>query len=109
MVEMTVQADQLHDVVIIGGGPAGVSAALECFDIKLDTIVLEGRSSLGGQLSEISHSVRNLAAGRFEDGPALQAALQRSSTILGDRVLVDHDVTGANLRDGWVEVGAVRY
>ena len=31
----------MHGVVIIGGGAAGVSAALECFDIKLDVVVLE--------------------------------------------------------------------
>ena len=80
-------AEQHHDVVVIGGGPAGVSAALECFDINLDTIVLEGRPTLGGQLREIPNSVRNVAAGRFDDGPALQAELQRSTAILGDRVL----------------------
>src|SRR6202035_702184 len=99
------QTDQHHDVVIIGGGPAGVSAALECFDIKLDTVVLEASSSLGGQLSEIAHSIRNLAAGRFESGPALQAALQQSADILGDRVRLGHQVTRAGLQDGWVEVG----
>jgi thioredoxin reductase (NADPH) len=106
---MSTPADRHHDVVIIGGGPAGVSAALECFDIKLDTIVLEARASLGGQLSEIAHNVRNVAAGRFESGPALQVALQQSADILGDRVLVGHEVTRANLRDGWVEIGPVRF
>src|SRR6202035_98304 len=103
------QTDQHHDVVVIGGGPAGVSAALECFDINLDTVVLEGRPVLGGQLEDIPNSVRNVAAGSFEDGPALQAALQRSSAILDDRVLVGHDVTEANLRDGWVKAGGRRF
>ena len=103
------QADQHHDVVVIGGGPAGVSAALECFDINLDTIVLEGHPTLGGQLGEIPNSIRNVAAGLFEDGPALQAALQRSSAILGDRVLVGRDVTEADLRAGWVKAGSRRF
>jgi thioredoxin reductase (NADPH) len=109
VVELSMQADQHHDVVIIGGGPAGVSAALECFDINLDTVVLERRPTLGGQLREIPHSVRNLAAGRFEDGPTLQAALQRSSAILGDRVLLGHEVTEADLGDGWVKAGGARF
>jgi thioredoxin reductase (NADPH) len=103
------QADQHHDVVVIGGGPAGVSGALECFDINLDTIVLEGRSVLGGQLAEIPNSVRNVAAGQFEDGPALQAGLQRSAAILGDRVLAGHDMTEADLGAGWVTAGGGRF
>jgi thioredoxin reductase (NADPH) len=101
--------DQHHDVVVIGGGPAGASAALECFDINLDTIVLEGRPMLGGQLGEIPNSVRNLAAGQFEDGAALQTGLQRATAILGDRVLVGHDVTEADLRAGWVHAGGGRF
>jgi len=103
------QADQHHDVIVIGGGPAGVSAALECFDINLDTVVLEGRPTLGGQLAEIPNSIRNVAAGSFEDGPALQAALQRSSGILGDRVLAGLDVTEADLSAGWVKAGNRRF
>ncbi len=98
-------AEQHHDVVVVGGGPAGASAALECFDIGLDTIVLEERSMLGGQLGEIPNSVRNVAAGVFEDGPTLQAGLQRATAILGDRVLVEHEVTEANLLAGWVKAG----
>jgi thioredoxin reductase (NADPH) len=103
------QADQYHDVVVIGGGPAGVSGALECFDINLDTILLEGRPVLGGQLGEIPNSVRNVAAGQFEDGPALQAGLQQSAGILGDRVLAGHDMTEADLGAGWVKAGGCRF
>jgi thioredoxin reductase (NADPH) len=102
-------ADQHHDVVVIGGGPAGVSAALECFDINLDTIVLEGRAMLGGQLGEIPNSIRNVAAGQFEDGPALQAGLQRATEILGDRVRTGHEVTEADLRVGSVKAGGRRF
>jgi thioredoxin reductase (NADPH) len=102
-------ADQHHDVVVIGGGPAGASAALECFDISLDTVVLEGRPMVGGQLGEIPNSVRNVAAGVFEDGPALRAGLQRATAILDHRVLVDHEVTEADLRAGWVKAGDDRF
>jgi thioredoxin reductase len=109
VVELRMQTDQRHDVVVIGGGPAGVSAALECFDINLDTILLEGRPTLGGQLGEIPNSIRNVAAGQFADGPALQAGLQQATAILGDRVLAGHDVTEANLRDGWVKAGGGRF
>src|SRR5207237_5550118 len=37
----TIHGEQQRDVVIIGAGTAGTSCALECFDIQLDTVVLE--------------------------------------------------------------------
>src|SRR5438552_18954765 len=37
----TIHGEQQRDVVIIGAGTAGTSCALECFDIQLDTAVLE--------------------------------------------------------------------
>jgi thioredoxin reductase (NADPH) len=103
------ERDQNHDVVVVGGGPAGVSGALECFDINLDTVVLEARAALGGQTIEIPHSVRNVAVGRFDDGAALQRALERSAAILGARVLLEHGITGADLGEWWVEAGGVRF
>jgi thioredoxin reductase (NADPH) len=100
---------RVHDVVIIGGGPAGVNAALECADIQLDVVLLEAAPTLGGQLAEISHPVKNVATGRYADGPALQLGLQAASDLLGDRVRLDHEVTGADLADGWVEVAGRRF
>ena len=100
--------EEQHDVVIVGGGVAGVNCALECFDIQLDTILVEASATLGGQLSEILHSVRNIAAGRFEDGVALQRALFESAEILGDRLRLAHPVTKADLEARAIEVDGRR-
>jgi thioredoxin reductase (NADPH) len=97
-----------HDVVIVGGGPAGVSAALECKDIQLDVVVLEAGPALGGQLQEISHPVRNVATGWYADGPALRAGLQAAADLLGDGVRLEHPVSEAHLAEGWVEAGGQR-
>ena len=92
-----------RDLVIVGGGPAGVSAALECTDIKLDVVLLEAWAALGGQLPEITHPVRNVASGRYSDGTALQASLQDAAGALGERARLEHPVTAAALAEGWVE------
>ena len=81
-----------HDVVVIGGGCAGVTCALECFDIQLDTLLLESSAALGGQLPEVLHSIRNVPAGTFPDGLDLQRGLQASAAILGDRARLSASV-----------------
>lgn len=100
--------DQSHDVIVIGGGPAGLNCALECFDIQLDTLLVEAESTVGGQLPEILHSVRNVAAGTFESGSALQQAQQDSAVVLGERVRLSHRVTGLDLDDRRIEADGQR-
>ena len=55
---------EIHDIIIIGGGPAGYTAALYAARGGLDTLVLE-RMSLGGQMTETG-SIDNYPG--FEDG-----------------------------------------
>jgi len=100
--------ERRRDLVIVGGGPAGVSAALECADINLDVVLLEARAVLGGQLAEITHPVRNVATGRYSGGPALQSSLQDAAVLLGERARVAEPVTAAALAEGWVEAGGNR-
>jgi thioredoxin reductase (NADPH) len=97
-----------RDVVIIGGGAAGVSCALECMDIQLDTVVFEADDQVGGQLVEIPHSIRNVPAGRFEDGRALRDAMAGSAALLGTRLRLSQAVTGVDLAERWVEVDGSR-
>ena len=93
-----------HDVAIIGAGVAGVSAAIECFDIQLDTILFEGAKKVGGQIDEIPHTVRNVAvAGAGNDG--MIDALARHAATLGPRLHLDQAVTQVDLDDGIVVAG----
>jgi thioredoxin reductase (NADPH) len=49
----------MHDVLIIGAGPAGLSAALWCDELGLDTLVLEQAEQVGGQLLSIYGPINN--------------------------------------------------
>jgi thioredoxin reductase (NADPH) len=49
----------MHDVIIIGAGPAGLSAALWCDELGLDTLVLEKNERVGGQLHSIHGPIAN--------------------------------------------------
>ena len=96
-------AEEHHQVVIIGGGMAGLSCALECYDIQLDTIVLEMEPDLGGQITEIPFHVRNVAAGAYNDEYPLPRAVERSASILGDRARRSWAVDRIDLGERWVE------
>ena len=89
-------------MVIIGGGMAGVSCALECYDIQLSTILLEMRAQVGGQINEIPFHVRNVAAGVYDDEHPLPLALERSAAILGDRARRSWPVDQIDLGERWV-------
>lgn len=49
----------MHDVIIIGAGPAGISVALWCDELRLDTLILEQREEIGGQLNSIHGPIEN--------------------------------------------------
>ena len=58
----------MHDVIIIGAGPAGLSGALWCDELGLDTIVLEQNEQTGGQLHSIYGPVKNYPGLRANNG-----------------------------------------
>jgi thioredoxin reductase (NADPH) len=71
----------MHDVIIIGAGPAGLSAALWCDELELDTIVLEQNERTGGQLHSIYGPVENYPGLRANNGSEF---FQRFSERVGD-------------------------
>lgn len=58
----------MHDVVIIGAGPAGLSAALWCDELGLDTLLLEQKELAGGQLHSIYGPIENYPGLRASNG-----------------------------------------
>lgn len=66
------------DVVIVGGGPAGMSAAIWCAELGLETVLVERFPQLGGQLHWIHNPVGNYLGGDFENGTDVCSAFERS-------------------------------
>jgi thioredoxin reductase (NADPH) len=62
----------MHDVIIIGAGPAGLSAALWCDDLGLDTLMLEQQAEVGGQLTSVYNRIENYLGVRALDGRELR-------------------------------------
>lgn len=61
----------MYDVIIIGAGPAGLSAAAWCNELGLDTLVLEQLEQAGGQLAWIHNRIDNYLGVQAENGQQL--------------------------------------
>lgn len=82
------------DVVILGGGPAGMSTAMWCADLGISALVLEERPELGGQLLWTYNRITNHLGAQAADGRGLACDFLRQ--------LSDRDfsmVTGADVRE----------
>ena len=62
----------MHDIIIIGAGPAGLSAARWCDELGLDTLVLERAEEVGGQLLSVYGPIENYLGVRAANGRELR-------------------------------------
>ena len=59
------------DVIIIGAGPAGLSAAFWCDELGLDTLILEQAEQIGGQLLRVYNPIENYLGLKAHNGQEL--------------------------------------
>jgi NADH-dependent peroxiredoxin subunit F len=88
-IESTVDLDKVWDVAVVGGGPAGLTAAMYAARKNLSTILIA--LDLGGQVG-ITHLVTNYPGLPVVEGPELvrlmfeQAYMYGLERLLGERV-----------------------
>ncbi|MBS1997407.1 MAG: NAD(P)/FAD-dependent oxidoreductase [Cyanobacteria bacterium SZAS LIN-2] len=75
---MTNETGQNFDVIIVGGGPAGVSAAMGFLEARLSCLLIDRMPDLGGQLPDIPSPIVNLPATTFKDGASAAQALRQA-------------------------------
>lgn len=89
-----VQTENLYDVVVIGGGPAGLTAALYLARARYRVVVVE-KNHFGGQIT-ITSEVVNFPGVERTSGAALTESMRKQAESFGAEFLLA-EVTGLDL------------
>ena len=96
---MSVDYDKVHELVIVGSGPAGYTAGVYAARAQLDPVLYEGSVTAGGALMNTTE-VENFPG--FKDGimgPDLMDQMRKQASRFGAQLVTD-DITEMQLDSG---------
>ena len=88
----------MHDVLIIGAGPAGLSAARWCDELGLDTLVLEQNEEVGGQLLSVHNPIENYLGVRARNGCELRDRFVEQTKDCDFDLWTNVEIAGVDLK-----------
>jgi thioredoxin reductase (NADPH) len=96
------QTNKVHDIIILGSGPAGLTAAIYTGRASLDPLVIHGRQP-GGQLTNTTEIDNFPGFSEGIDGPVLMAEMEKQARRFGAE-FVNDEVAAARLGSSPLEV-----
>jgi thioredoxin reductase (NADPH) len=93
----TTPATDFYDVVVVGGGPAGLGSAVYAASEGLKTLLVERRAT-GGQAGQSSRIENYLGFPDGVSGAQLTDRARRQAVKFGAEILTARDVTGLTVR-----------
>ncbi|MDY7011064.1 MAG: FAD-dependent oxidoreductase [Planctomycetota bacterium] len=95
---------KIHDVIIIGAGPAGFAAALYATRDRYDTLILDKSGLPGGQIL-LTERIENYPGYELVSGPDLIAQMTKQVENFGASVTTGAEATSLRRKDdGVIEV-----
>ena len=87
----------METIVILGGGPCGLSAAWELSNTGKNVVVIEGQSTIGGLCKTISYKGFNFDLGGHRLISKNDALLNKIKVLMGDELLVSERISAIRL------------
>ncbi|WP_377888844.1 NAD(P)/FAD-dependent oxidoreductase [Alkalihalobacillus sp. R86527] len=88
-----------NDLIIIGGGPAGISAAIWAKRLGLNHVLLESNEELGGQLLSINNKIVDYPGIVSDNGPSLKKQMTHHAQSLGCVIYTGISIKGIDLEN----------
>lgn len=73
--------EKIYDLLIIGGGPAGLSTGIYAGRSKMNTLIIE-KSEIGGQVTK-TYEISNYPGAKDSNGPKLMAEMREQAEDFG--------------------------